>query len=514
MTEHEQQKNENQSTVPAAAQINPYAAKKVTHQIFRKPLEEYDNWQDDEAAVTVTGEDSNIQNIQNNDLFSSTNAAVSSENASASDKAEVRCSSPETAAETVPAAGTKSAPPSTSATTPMSAELPMWKRLPSQNTSFTPAEILTVSEVCLYGHLYVNKSIRLTGVLTHRMYHSSTGEISLVLEDPLAKLQLPSRTTGHRKASTTQKVATNSRRISFGSINTTVAQETTTATTSSSSSTATTKNRPSLGMTGNRITTTPSLSSRGTPGTTTPTRRNPPTPRTGLIMPGSTSAKFRTPAVMSNNRKRPLSSIVSTKPQKRTQQEALVDALVEGFQKQQQKKKMSVWIVVDPRFVPVDSLAVGDIVTVMGTVQLYRPCIINDETTIIAHDKPSMAVCRTGDLILQKQRQQQQTTSTPKMSTRNNDSISHSEVLWIQARIARQDNGANLRLQQEALMLRREHLLTTIYTSRIGGQSDNGGDSSNNHNNNNSTKLLLGCGPPPYNHNDNNGCVSQLDASS
>ena len=76
-------------------------------------------------------------------------------------------------------------------TQPMSVSLPVWKRLPTNTISFGPAEILTVSEAFLQGNLYATKSIRTTGVLSHRICRPGTSEVSLVLKDPLAKLAEP-----------------------------------------------------------------------------------------------------------------------------------------------------------------------------------------------------------------------------------------------------------------------------------------------------------------------------------
>ena len=56
-------------------------------------------------------------------------------------------------------------------------------RLPSQNVSFGSAEILTVSELQKHAHLYVNRSVRITGVVLHR-HVANDGNVCLVLNDP------------------------------------------------------------------------------------------------------------------------------------------------------------------------------------------------------------------------------------------------------------------------------------------------------------------------------------------
>ena len=69
-------------------------------------------------------------------------------------------------------------------------ELEYWERLPSRNVSFSPAEVLTVSE-CLKGHqsiarLYCEdgRSVRITGSLTSRSIYDD--KVELKLGDPLA----------------------------------------------------------------------------------------------------------------------------------------------------------------------------------------------------------------------------------------------------------------------------------------------------------------------------------------
>lgn len=71
-----------------------------------------------------------------------------------------------------------------------STELEYWERLPSRNVSFSPAEVLTISECIKDQHriakLYYQKgrSVRITGLLTNRSIVEDG--IMMDLEDPLA----------------------------------------------------------------------------------------------------------------------------------------------------------------------------------------------------------------------------------------------------------------------------------------------------------------------------------------
>ena len=185
------------------------------------------------------------------------------------------------------------------------------------------------------------------------------------------------------------------------------------------------KSRPSLGMA--RTRTTP-ITSRSKP---LPTFRTPViskmTPRQPSSLPN------RMPL---SSRKRPLASTAKP-PRKVTPEEALAEAL---------SHDNVLWILADSNHVPVDSLTVGDMVTVMGTVQPYE----------------------------------QKAPGLPEIQSKKDGKR---PSFYVDARIVRKDNGANLRLHQEALQLRRKHLLETYHKGKPIPPGT----------------PLLGCGPPPYN---------------
>jgi len=446
----------------------------------------------------------------------------------------------------------------------MSVQLPLWKRLPSQTISFSSAEILTISEVCQHGLLYCNntnhapnsqtnfqtQSMRTTGVLRHRVSHPETGEMSLVLEDPLAKLSSMTSSSGcdgdGRVATTTTHTKSASRRrISFGTTSSKT-DSTTTAT-----STVATNRRPSLGMARTHRT-TPLLSRTATtsaavaaatatpghnnvsvgtsnPGFQTPTCH---TQRTAVAaasshtieggggssssrrMPMNTTAsKFRTPGRLgggggANNTalKRPFSSVAQQTPSSSTTKNPL-DAMMDALAAKRSHGNL-LWVVVsDPHHVPVDTVAVGDIVTVMGILNVYTNSNSAKDNTDSGDGEEeekeeeiacfaqtsshrSAAVRKIGQLVL-KQRQQQQN------DVKQSGSTSSTHLYYMEPRILRQDNGANLALHWEALKLRRRHLLKSYHyndaSHNVGGKEDcNTGATTR------TTKLLPGCGPPPY----------------
>ncbi|CAB9531778.1 expressed unknown protein [Seminavis robusta] len=345
---------------------------------------------------------------------------------------------------------------------PMSVSLPIWKRLPSNMISFGAAEILTISEIGRHGGLYsiANRPIRTTGVLRHRIHHGNSTEVSLVLEDPLAKLAVKER-GGLQTPATTNRKKMKGRRISFGPTRTTsliaktpgtVAKtpSTTVVTTQPPQSTSTSNRRPSLGMP--RHNRTPLLVTPG--GLKTPAASR-------SFQTPAASRSFQTPGggLSSNRKKRPLSSVTKQRPQ-----DVLATALT----------SCTVWIVVDPQHVPVDNLAVGDLVTVFGSIIQLQSGNEDNNTSEVPL---SSFVREVATNLLQANKPPQ-----------NNDaSDKDNACLFVQARILRQDNGANPRLHLEALKLRRRHLLETYHSSSSQKQQLQPGE------------LLLGCGPPPYN---------------
>jgi hypothetical protein len=496
-----------------ALMVNPYAVKKAPPELFLKPLEEFDNFE--------AGSDN-----QNNG-----NAKDTSRNSNEND--DDREEGKDTEAASTDHQQQQQDAGDDNNLMAMSVPLPLWKRLPSNTISYESAEILTVSEVCRHGFLYSKRSIRTTGVLLHRHRHEETGEISLALQDPLCKLTTESTSASSSSSSISTVKKTKGRRISFGSTNSNSASTVT--------KTAMTR-RPSLGMAKTR--TTPLPGGRGTPKTPLSSTSNttstivPPqttaTPArttTGILQRTTTgssmmsASKFRTPALSS--RKRPLNSSTTTSVITKTPPQNLQDCLVNSFLAAAEEEESNntngagtsiVWIVADPNHVPVDTLSIGDLVTVIGTLQVYTPEQTNGA---------SAAVCQLGNQILdqqQQQQQQQQNTQNqgeqddpddlPASDTTNTSSNKKKKILYLEARILRQDNGTNLRLHYEALKLRRKHILQRYFANdmmekqhhddetamAIDHETDTGKNptSSSASSDCTTTKLLPGCGPPPY----------------
>jgi hypothetical protein len=102
--------------------------------------------------------------------------------------------------------------------------VPQWQRLPSRTCSFESAEILTVTEACRHAALYVDKSVRITGVViadeqpisNHNTVTESSsssflqkqGYRSFMLADPLSSLlQTPSSAAAAARSSAVPSAA-------------------------------------------------------------------------------------------------------------------------------------------------------------------------------------------------------------------------------------------------------------------------------------------------------------------
>jgi hypothetical protein len=411
--------------VSAAVRINPYAVKKVEPSLFCKPLVDYDDFEDEEHKMTnhnpiVVGDTDNTA-----------------------------------------AATTRHEEGATVA--PMSVSLPLWKRLPSKSISFGSSEILTVSELCQHALLYykATHSIRTTGVLRQKIYYpvdgtnDDSGEVSLLLEDPLVRFSASSNTRSVQKglpptpAGTSTSVARDrkgGRRISFG-------PSTAPQTPANAPSKHQQTHRPSLGGVA-RGSTAPDLAV------------TPAVHKTAFHakVASRTPLQFRTPGVLSS-RKRPLT------PKTVCLKETLANALASN-------STSTVWVVLDPQHVPMDHIAVGDLVTIFGTV---HPIVGDESGTVQSAVPPRLSpfVRDVASLLLAKQSQEESEAS-------NN-------ICFVQARILRQDNGASPRLHWEALKLRRNHLLKTYYHHQPHPQQ---GKSQMGHLG--EDVPFLGCGPPPY----------------
>jgi hypothetical protein len=171
----------------AAVRINPYSVKKVAPPLFRKPLVEFDDFEDE----------------------------MTNEKPVTTDKESAAAATPMQEEAAIAA--------------PMSVSLPLWKRLPSKSISFGSSEVLTVSEVCQHGLLYsnANHSIRTTGVLRQKIFYplddgtnyTESDQVSLLLEDPLAKVSRTGNTRSGPPPTPAAVISTakdRGRRISFG----------------------------------------------------------------------------------------------------------------------------------------------------------------------------------------------------------------------------------------------------------------------------------------------------------
>jgi hypothetical protein len=71
--------------------------------------------------------------------------------------------------------------------TPTSSSTEYWQRLPSQNLTFGPAEILTVDECIAHASLYRGRSVRITGLLHQRAFQGKPTAVILELIHPQTK---------------------------------------------------------------------------------------------------------------------------------------------------------------------------------------------------------------------------------------------------------------------------------------------------------------------------------------
>lgn len=232
---------------------------------------------------------------------------------------------------------------------------PAVERLPSRSVSFGSAEILTVTELHQHVLSYNNQSVRITGVVLHRLVAADGSSVCLVLSDPKQQAQL-------------------------------------------------------LRM----------------PPSSSSVWKTTPVGGGGIQRRGGTTPRFV-------SRKRPLAATVPTK----TPLEAAVTSLAE---------QPSVLVHAVSEQVPINDVAVGDLVMIIG--ELRSIC---NNTTIAA-----MAIIQ--DIVEHD----------------NNSSAQH----FVHARIVRNVNGTDMALHDEALRMRRQHLLQTCPESK--------------------DLIRQGCGPPPY----------------
>lgn len=151
---------------------NPYAQKKALPEISNKPIHLFSSTSD---HVVPQQAENGSTNEQATPFSKPKDSAFSAKEASSSEQSDLN---------RMPAQ-------STSKPSLNDGQLPLWQRLPSRNLTFGPAEILTVEEFAQHGHLYVGRSVRVTGKLIHRCIHED-GMVSLVLSDPLIPQRAPS----------------------------------------------------------------------------------------------------------------------------------------------------------------------------------------------------------------------------------------------------------------------------------------------------------------------------------
>lgn len=240
---------------------------------------------------------------------------------------------------------------------------PAVERLPSRNVSFGSAEILSVEELRQHAALYSDRSVRITGVVLHRLL-SADGNMCLVLTDPKQNTAIATTLQRKRKSSLVLK-------------------------------------------------TTPIVIRQQTP------RNN--NNNNNSLGPSS--------------KKRPLST-KRTLMKTPTPLESMVTSLVEHE---------TVLVYAISNQVPVNDVAVGDLVMILGEWRSTCDTSVGAiQSILVGHDKTT-------------------TTTVPN---------------FLYARIVRNVNGTDMQLHDEALRLRRQHLL------RMCSESNE--------------PIRSGCGPPPY----------------
>lgn len=230
---------------------------------------------------------------------------------------------------------------------------PAVERLPSRNVSFGSAEILSVEELHQHASLYNDRSVRITGVVLHRLV-AADGNVCLVMGDP------------KKTTATTQQQKLQSSFI--------------------------TKTMP-MGIHQRR-------------GNLVLSRKRPLSTTKTLITKTATT---------------PLESMVTSLVEHQT-------VLVYAISKQ----------------VPVNDVAVGDLVMIIGECRsTCNTTVVAIQPIVVGHDE---------------------TTTTAQH--------------FLHARIVRNVNGTDMQLHDEALRMRRQHLLQMFPESK--------------------EPIRPGCGPPPY----------------
>jgi hypothetical protein len=229
-------------------------------------------------------------------------------------------------------------------------------RLPSRNVSFGSAEILTVSELQKHAPLYLDLSVRITGVVLHR-HVATDGNVCLILKDPSMQQQRSEA------------------------------------------------------------------------------------PRSILKTPGGIKKRRRsgvgtTPRFVTG--KRPLSSLKKAPPPPNP-----VEAMLNSLMTQS-----TVLIYAVSKQMPVNEACVNDLIMIIGEVKTAPVPALED--------------------ILEK------------WNAKSSDTVN----LFVYARILRNVNGTDMRLHDEALRMRRQHLIQSSAQSSSGEEE--------------LERLRPGCGPPPY----------------
>ena len=253
-------------------------------------------------------------------------------------------------------------------------DLPQAMRLPSHNVTFQPSEILTVSELHMNSKDYINRSIRVTGVISHRHIHPVDGSVCFVLSDPLLAPKSKTSVRSSSELSTPRKHAVPvpaSLHHSASSV---------------------TKGKLTLSQLGR-----------------TSLLATDKTPRRLVHVPKATSTS---PHLLGQKRQR-----VTVTP---------VDSLLTTLTTQH-----ATLVIADPIYVHVRECGVGDLMMVVGEVQL------------VEDDAPAKQLL---ELWKVKKSEQQCASASD-------------EIVYVRPRILRNANGTDMRLQFEALKMRRKHLL-------------------------------------------------------
>ena len=334
-------------------------------------------------------------------------------------------------------------------------QVPIDQRLPSRTVSFGSAEILTVSELVGSASLFVDKSVRVSGVILNRCVMNDDASVCLVLGDPLRGDRPDPTLRTPRKA-----FPVSSRRIvtphfsqarkppvqpNQSTPETSKALTTTTVTpgTRDMVRTATTNNNIHDMNTNPHATITPQRSPLLPSKTSTKIgfyRRIPKAP--GGLASSSAAAATATTTTATTTTTTMMMTPRTSKPllgQKRKLQSLRSPTQLEnGIRTMQQNSTSAMLVVLESIQIEAIKCNVRDLVMVLGEVRAYTQ---PDEDELQRQNAAGTNGCLGGTFL---SKQFQRNHQLP--------------VFFVRPRIVRNVNGTNLHLQQQMLELRRKHM--------------------------------------------------------